>query len=106
MSLQLNPIDVIPEQTARVAKAAFPGGNLYIRMRDAFGTFFTDAEFADLFPRRGQPALAPWRLALVTIFQFAIRTAEQHPSCLLDLNRVFGPPARREFIARPDAVGS
>jgi transposase len=24
----------------------------------------------DLFPTHGQPALAPWRLALVTIFQF------------------------------------
>lgn len=24
----------------------------------------------DLFPSRGQPAYAPWRLALITIFQF------------------------------------
>ena len=24
----------------------------------------------DLFPTHGQPALAPWRLALVTVFQF------------------------------------
>jgi transposase len=27
--------------------------------------------FADLFPPDGQPALAPWRVALVTIMQFA-----------------------------------
>ncbi len=26
--------------------------------------------FAQLFPTRGQPAEAPWRLALVTVFQF------------------------------------
>src|SRR6266550_8697743 len=30
----------------------------------------TDESFADLFPTHGQPALAPWRLALVTLFQF------------------------------------
>jgi transposase len=32
---------------------------------------FTDEDFASLFPCHGQPALAPWRLALVTILQFA-----------------------------------
>ena len=26
--------------------------------------------FADLYPERGQPAYAPWRLALVTLMQF------------------------------------
>ena len=31
---------------------------------------YTDEAFADLFPTHGQPALAPWRLALVTVFQF------------------------------------
>jgi transposase len=71
MSLQPMTVEAIPEQTARVARAAFPNGNLYIRMRDEFGTFFTDALFADLFPTRGQPAHAPWRLALVTLMQFA-----------------------------------
>src|SRR5262249_31095602 len=34
------------------------------------GTLFTDAQFADLFPTRGQPAETPWRLALVTVLQF------------------------------------
>ena len=31
---------------------------------------YTDEAFADLFPTHGQPALSPWRLALVTVFQF------------------------------------
>jgi transposase len=31
---------------------------------------FTDADFADLYPRRGQPAYGPWRLTLVTLLQF------------------------------------
>ena len=34
-------------------------------------TLFQDEMFAALFPKDGQPALAPWRLALVTIMQFA-----------------------------------
>jgi transposase len=71
MSLQPKTVDLVPEQTARIARAAFPKGNLYIRMRDAFGTFFTDEQFADLFPTRGQAAQEPWRLALVTVMQFA-----------------------------------
>jgi transposase len=33
-------------------------------------TIYTDEAFADLFPTHGQPAFAPWRLALVTVFQF------------------------------------
>src|SRR3954447_26540330 len=56
--------------TARVARAAFPKGNPYLRLRDELGTVFGDADFADLYPRRGQPALPPWRLALVTVLQF------------------------------------
>jgi transposase len=33
-------------------------------------TLFEDADFVGLFPRRGQPAFAPWRLALITVMQF------------------------------------
>jgi transposase len=70
MSLQPSSISPVPETTAQVAHAAFPDGNPYLQLRDQLGTLFTDADFADLYPRRGQPALAPWRLALVTILQF------------------------------------
>ncbi len=48
-----------------------PKANIYMKMRDTLGTIYANADFADLFPRRGQPAEAPWRLALVTIMQFA-----------------------------------
>lgn len=71
MSLKPESIDPVPEETARVAQAAFPRGNRYLRIRDELGTLYEDQHFADLFPRRGQPAEAPWRLALVTIMQFA-----------------------------------
>ena len=70
MSLKLTPIDPVPEETARIAQAAFPTGNLYMCLRDEMGTLFEDALFADIFPARGQPAEAPWRLALVSIIQF------------------------------------
>jgi transposase len=61
MSLHPQPIPPVPEETARVARAAFPHGNLYLVMRDTFGPLFVDDDFAALFPTRGQPADAPWR---------------------------------------------
>jgi len=42
-----------------------------MQMRDELGSIYEDKSFADLFPNNGQPAEAPWRLALVTIIQFA-----------------------------------
>jgi transposase len=71
MSLRPHAPDPVPEETARVARAAFPAGTPYTRMRDELGVIYQDEDFAHLFPVRGQPAAAPWRLALVTIFQFA-----------------------------------
>lgn len=70
MSLQPISIYAVPEQTARVAHAAFPESNLYLRLHDQLGTIFLDQDFADLFPERGQPGYAPFRLALVTVLQF------------------------------------
>ena len=70
MSLKLTPLQPVPDETARVARAAFPKGNPYLTLRDRLGTIFADDEFADLFPGCGQPREPPWRLALVTIRQF------------------------------------
>ena len=71
MSLQSKPIGPVPEETARVAHAVFARGNPYLRLRDELGTIYEDGVFAGLFPSRGQPAEAPWRLAVVTVLQFA-----------------------------------
>jgi transposase len=71
MSMHPEPIFEVPELTATVAKAAFPKGNRYMKMRDELGTLYSDEQFADLYPRVGQPASTPWRLALVTLVQFA-----------------------------------
>jgi len=70
MSLKSTPIPPIPEEMARVARAVFPRGNALMQLRDTLGTIYTAEAFADLFPTHGQPAEAPWRLALVTVFQF------------------------------------
>ena len=71
MSLRAPLVYVIPEQTVAVARAAFPKGNPYMRMRDALGPIYLNSEFAALFPNTGQPAQAPAQLALITIMQFA-----------------------------------
>jgi transposase len=48
-----------------------------MRLRDTLGTIFEDHECADLFPRRGQPAQAPWRLALVCLVQYMEELADR-----------------------------
>src|SRR3954454_17853007 len=70
MSLKPTPIEPVPEGTARVARAAFRKGNPLLKLRDELVTVFAEDDFADLFPRLGQPSLPPWRLALVTLLQF------------------------------------
>ena len=71
MSLHPQVSYAIPEETQRIARAAFPRGNLYMQVADRLGTIYQDAQFAALFPRRGQPAEAPARLALATLLQCA-----------------------------------
>jgi transposase len=71
MSLRTQPIGPIPEETACVARAAFPHGTLSRRIRDELGTLYIDSDFAPLFAARGRPAEAPWRLALVTGMPYA-----------------------------------
>jgi transposase len=61
----------VPEETAMIAQSAFPKGTTYMRMRDELGPIFADEQFADLFSGRGQPAVSPAQLALVTVMQFA-----------------------------------
>jgi transposase len=77
MSLHPHVIVPVPEETARVARAAFPKGHPYLTFRDALGTIFQDEDFSALFPVWGQPGLPPWRLALVTILQFRENLADR-----------------------------
>ena len=77
MSLHPHVIAPVPDETARVAHAAFPKGHPYLTCRDVLGTIFQDEDFAALFPAWGQPGLPPWRLALVTIMQFRENLADR-----------------------------
>lgn len=68
--LQAQGLREIPAETRKVAQAAFPNGTQAMALRDELGTVYSDAQFGDLFPERGQPAKSPAALALVTVFQF------------------------------------
>jgi transposase len=72
------PIEPVPPETARVARAAFPKGNRYLRVADALETLFRDDAFLALFPTHGPPAQPPWRLALVTVLPFAEGPSGRH----------------------------
>jgi transposase len=70
VSLKPTPFQPVPEETVRIARAAFRKGNPLLKLRDELDAIFADADFTDLFPKLGRPGLPPWRLALVTLLQF------------------------------------
>ena len=71
MSFHPTAVDPVPDDTARVARAAFPRGNPYMRLRNKLGPLFADPAFAPLFATRGKPAESPTRLAMVCVMQYA-----------------------------------
>jgi transposase len=70
MSLPESTNWTIPDETARIARAAFPKPNAIMRVRDELGTLYDDQDFASLFATCGQPAQSPGRLLLVLVFQY------------------------------------
>ena len=56
MSLAPSSFDAIPEETIRVAQAAFPYSTRLMQMRDHLGAIYDQAAFAALHPQRGKPA--------------------------------------------------
>ena len=70
MTMYPQGIGPIPEETRRIAQAACPKGTLAMRLRDALGALYEDEQFVTLYPEEGQPAYAPWRLAVVTVLQY------------------------------------
>src|SRR5215212_7978602 len=77
MSVQYQGFDPVPDDTARVARAAFPKGSLAMQIRDALYGIYGNLDFDDLFAARGRPAECPWRLALVTVLQFVEGLADR-----------------------------
>jgi transposase len=70
MSYSERERQIIPEETVRIARASFPKGNTYMRIRDELGELYADEKFAGLFSMVGQPGEAPGFLAMVSVFQF------------------------------------
>ena len=62
MSLHPQAPYPIPEDTQRVARAAFPRGNIYMQVADHLGTLYHDAQFTGPLPHArptGRSASAP-----------------------------------------------
>ena len=93
MALPSQPLDAIPAETARVARAAFPHSTRFMQMRDALGALYDHPAFEALYPQRGKPAAGPWRLALITVMQ-----------CAADLSDRAAAEAVRSRIAWKDAL--
>jgi transposase len=73
----LRPVEVppVPEATAALAWRVHPRGTDEMRVRDALGPLFTDADFtagplAGMFSDLGQPGLSPALLLMVVVLQF------------------------------------
>jgi hypothetical protein len=71
MSVQPRPWPEFPEQTAAVARAAFPKEALAMWVREELPGLFADEQLVSAFGVRGKPGISPGQLALVTVLQFA-----------------------------------
>src|SRR6266702_8023881 len=69
MSMKPRGLEPIPDETRLLMQRLCPKGTMVTQLRDALGPIYSDEPFAQLFAKRGRPAEAPWRLALVTVLQ-------------------------------------
>ena len=69
MCLKPQPVSPIPEETRRLAQQIYPPHHPLRCLGQEYANFLCDEDFADLYPRTGQPALSPALLALVTVLQ-------------------------------------
>ena len=80
MSLKATPVPRVPEETARVAGAAFGKrkgkGSPWIALRDELGSLYEDSDFSALFAIEGRPAKA---LAIGSGDLFSIRRRSIRP---------------------------
>jgi transposase len=77
MSLRAVPFPEIPVLTVQMARAAFPGGTLAMRLRDELGGVYESTDFLGAFACRGAPATSPGVLALVSVLQYAERLTDR-----------------------------
>jgi transposase len=85
MSLQPQPAYPIPDETRRIARAAFPNGALCLRLVEALGQLYLDDQFAALFPTRGQRTDSTYMLAAVRRLHSLERVGETLRATLNEL---------------------
>ena len=69
MSINPQGLEPIPEETRLLVQRLCPKGTMVTQLRDALGPIYSDEPFAHLYATGGRAAVAPWRLALVTVLQ-------------------------------------
>lgn len=69
MSLKPQGLEPLPEETRLLVQRLCPKGTLVTQLRDTLGPIYSDDPFAQLYATGGRPAVAPWRLARVTVLQ-------------------------------------
>ncbi len=57
MNLPRDGLHPVPVETARVARAVFPDGNVYLRLRDELGALFDDSLFSAIYPKTRPSAM-------------------------------------------------
>jgi transposase len=57
MSLKSQAISPVPAETARIARAAYPKGNVSMQMREVLGSIYTDSEYGMFAPPMRHAAL-------------------------------------------------
>ena len=70
MSLNQSVSHEVPEETARVARAACRKHSPAMLIRDELDGLYDDEEFRALYAPCGQGGISPWQLAIVSILQY------------------------------------
>ncbi|NTW03131.1 MAG: hypothetical protein HGA19_17935, partial [Oscillochloris sp.] len=70
MCLKPQPPRLMPEDTGRIGAALLAADSPYRFIGEVLYDQFADEDFADLYPRDGQPSISPVILSFVTIFQY------------------------------------
>ncbi|MFV2127475.1 hypothetical protein ACFHWS_23485 [Micromonospora sp. LOL_013] len=107
MSMQPRPWPDVPEQTARMARAAFRKGNLATRIRDELGQVYEDARFSAAFGVRGRPGISPAQLMTASALQFSENLTDcQAADAVRDRVMAWHVEDRRGSRRRPDRTCS
>ena len=94
MSLQPQPISAVPEETTRIARAAFPKGNRYPTLRHEIGTLYSDIDFAALYTTVQQMETSERVQLAMEVFCYRIlKYVSAYLAALVDLVKL-----RRSFV--------